>query len=369
MKQMILISMVCMILLSSAVLASVSLDVSWSTAVSTLRPGAATTIDLVISNTGTTSLTNVVIKSSGGPDLSVTSGQIELGGLLASGTAQGSITVKADEDAISRTSYVNLIVDYYTGTSQYSKTFTIPITIKRAPILQIVNVKYNDTISPGKTIWLTFDVKNSGQGPAKDLVVTLNQSDVFTIPESAGEIVIDELGGGKTTDLGFMITIDPDADIGINSVPITLGYYDETRVNQYSETKYIGLTVAGKIDFVVTVDSAIGGTSLVTISNRGTGSAEYLTVTATADKVSKEFYIGTLDSDDSETIEIPQPRSVGEYELTLNLDYKDLFNNEYSEDKIVTVRPSFGINYGFVLLLIIIIAASYWYFKKKKKKK
>ena len=369
MKKILLISMICMILLSSAVLASVSLDVSWSTAVDTLRPGAETTIDLAISNTGTTSLTNVVVKPTGGPDISVTSGHVELGGLLASGSGQASIAIRADEDAKSRTSYVSLVVDYYTGTSSYTKTFSIPVTIKREPILQIINVKYNDTISPGKTLWIIFDIKNSGVGPARDLVVTLNQSDVFTITESAGEIVIDELGGGRTEELGFMITIDPDADIGINSIPITLAYYDETGINEYSETKYIGLTVAGKIDFVVTVDSASGGTSMITISNRGTGSAEYLTVKATVGNVYKEFYIGSLDSDDSETIEIPQPRVAGEYELILELDYKDKFNTEYTEEKIVTVKPTFELNYGFVVLLIVIITASYWYFKKKKKKK
>ena len=152
MKKILLFAILFVILLSNVALATVSLDVIWQASVETMRPGGDATISLTITNTGTTVLTNVVITPTGGPDVSATSGKIELGGIPAASSNQGSISIKVDDDAISRTSYVHLDVDYYTSTSTHEKTFKIPVTIRRAPILQIVNVNYNDTLSPGKTL-------------------------------------------------------------------------------------------------------------------------------------------------------------------------------------------------------------------------
>ncbi|MDD5416749.1 MAG: hypothetical protein PHU12_02110, partial [Candidatus Aenigmarchaeota archaeon] len=232
MKKMILVSIVFLMLFASMAYAAASLDVSWQAATDTLRPGSETSISLTVTNTGTTDLTNVVITPSGGPYIITTSGKIELGGIPAGGSNQGSVSIRADSTAESRTSYVYLKVEYYTGTASNVKSFTIPIYIRREPILQIVNVNYDDVISPGKTITINFDIKNSGLGPAKDLIISLDQSSkVFTIPESAGELVIDTVGQDDVKTVGFVITIDPEADVGINSVPVVLKYYDETKSN------------------------------------------------------------------------------------------------------------------------------------------
>jgi hypothetical protein len=369
MKKAILLSVIFLILLSSTVFATVSLDVKWQTAVETLRPGAETTIALTLSNTGTTDLTNVVITPNGGPSITVTSGVTELGGLPAYGSSQGSISLRADKTAESKTSYVYLKVQYYTGTGTYDKTFTIPISIKREPILQIINVNYSDIVSPGKTITVKFDVKNSGLGPAKDLIVSLDQtSKLFSIPSSAGEVVIESLGSEETTTVPFTITVDPEADVGINSIPVILTYFDETKVNSYTDTKYIGLTVTGKIDFVVTVIKTGSGVAEISIANRGTAPAEYLAIKATSGSTSKEYYIGTLDSGDYESIDFPQP-GMGNFDVTLDLVYRDKFNNDYVEEKKVTVNPTFELNPGLLAVLVIILVGTFWYYNKNKKKK
>lgn len=368
MKKIILFSLIFVMILSSAVYATVDMDISWSSSSESIRPGGYTTIDLTIANTGTTYLTNVVITPSGGPDLTVTSGKISLGSLGVSRTQQGSIAVKANEDAVSRASYVYLDVDYYTGTSHYEKTFRIPVSINREPILQITNVKYSDMISPGKAVTMSFDIINSGLGPAEDLIVSLSQNDLYSIPGSSGETVIDSLGADERVSITFDLVIDPDADIGIDSIPVVLSYYDETRANAYDETKYIGLAVTGDIEFITNVEDAMGATAKITITNRGTGSAEYLTIKATSGNIEKEYYIGTLDSDDSESIDFPQPSQRGKYDVELELNYKDMFNNEYTETETVSVSPTLKINYNVLIILIFAAAAGYWFYKKKKKK-
>ncbi len=369
MRKMILISMISMILLSACVLATISLDITWQKAVDFVRPGSDSTIDLMITNTGTTSFTSVLVTPSAGPDLTVTSGKISLGNLVATASQQASIAYKVNEDAISRTSYIYLDIDYYTGTSSYEKTFRIPITIRREPTLQITNIQKSDAVTPGNTLVLQFDIRNSGQGAAEDLLISLGQSDLYNIAGSSGEVVIDSIGPDEAISVSFEITIDPDADIGLESIPVELEYYDESRVNAHSETKYIGLTVTGDIEFILSVESAIGGVADISIVNRGTGSAEYLNVIARSGGIVKEYYIGSLDSDDTETIQFPNPRPSGAYDVEIELHYKDLFNNEYTETKTITVNPTFHLDPTLIIVLIIIAAGSYWYYRKKIKKK
>lgn len=368
MKKVLIFSLIFAMVLSSSAYAMVDLDVSWQQAAESIRPGGYTTIDLIVANIGTEYLTNVVITPSAGPDLTVTSGKISLGSLGVTRTQQGSIAIKANEDAISRASYVYLDVDYYTGTRHYEKTFRIPVSINREPILQISDVKYSDTISPGKAVTLSFDIVNSGLGPAYDLIISLGQNDLYTVPGSSGETVIDMLDTDDKVTISFNLIIDPDADVGIDSIPIALSYYDETRANKYEETKYIGLAVTGDVEFITTVDSASGSVAEIILTNRGTGMAEYLTIKATSGNTVKEYYVGTLDSDDSETIEFPQSKQTGSYDVVLELDYKDMFGQEYNETITVNVNPSIKLNYGLLTVIIILVAGGYWFYKKKKKK-
>jgi len=185
--------------------AIVSLNVSWQLSVETLRPGGDATISLTFTNAGTSDITSVVATPTPGKYIKITSGKIDLGGVPATTSHQGAISIKIDEDAISTTSYVFLEVDYYTGTSGYEKSFYIPITIRRKPILEIRNVEYSDSVEPGKTVILSFDIFNSGDGPAKDLKIILNKTDLFTTLGSSGEVVIGNLDSSDYKDLEFSI--------------------------------------------------------------------------------------------------------------------------------------------------------------------
>jgi hypothetical protein len=357
--------------------AIVSLNVSWQLSVETLRPGGDATISLTFTNAGTSDITSVVATPIAGEYIKITSGKIDLGGVPATTSHQGAISIKVDEDAISTTSYVFLEVDYYTGTSSYEKSFYIPITIRRKPILEIRNVEYSDSVEPGKTVILSFDIFNSGDGPAKDLKIILNKTDLFTTPGSSGEVVIDNLDSSGYNHLEFSITIDPDASIGIDSIPAKFSYYDETKTNVYSETKNIGIRISGTIEFVTTFEPGENfyygniGKAEITISNSGSGSAEYVTIKANSDYGSKEFYIGSLDSDDSETIEFIQDlRSVSsKYPITLEISYKDKFQNSYAITKIVEVVPGNApFNYTIIIVVVVILIVGIWYYRKRKKK-
>ncbi len=374
-KIMILILFLILIGIAEAV--NISLTVSWQLSSSTVRPGGDLIIYLTVTNPGL-DLTGVVLTATAGPYVKLTSGgKIELGDMPATTSQQSSISVRVDEDAEATTSYVYLEAKYYYSNSEYKKTFYVPIIIKKDPILEIVNVNFNDTIEPGKTFLLSFDISNKGDSTARDIKVKLNKTTLFTTPGSTGEIIINELGPLKYESLDFLITINPDADIGIETIPVILSYYDNTKANNYTETKKIGLKVSGDVDFVVTIDSYNNfyygrtGEVSISISNRGLASAEYIQVIASSDFGSKEFYIGSLDSDDSETIDLPQDltRASGKYSIHLNLHYKDKYDNEYSFEKTVEVIPTNApIDYTTILIVIVVLAIIvYWIYKKRKK--
>ena len=107
------------------------------------------------------------------------------------------------------------------------------------------------------------------------------------------------------------------------------------------------------------------------IANRGLASAEYISVYAKSDFGSKEFYIGSLDSDDSETIDLPQnlAKASGKYPIHLTLNYRDKFDNDYSFEKTVEVMPTNApLDYTTILIVIVVLAIIvYWIYKKRKK--
>jgi hypothetical protein len=200
---------------------------------------------------------------------------------------------------------------------------------------------------------------------------------LFIVPTSSGEILIENLGAYQRKNVEFPLIFDPDASIGIESIVVKMMYYDETKSTSYSETAKIGLRVTGEADFVTSVDAGTNfflgsvGEAEITISNKGSGSAEFVTIKATSDYGSKEFYIGSLDSDDSETIDLPQDlRSVsGRYPITLEISYEDKYQNSYSVVKVVEAVPGNApMDYTIIIVVIVAGVIGYWYYRKKKKK-
>ena len=372
-KAIILIFLLCIAVAEAAVS---TINVSWQVSPSTLRPSSIATISLSVSNPSS-DLTNVVINSLPGPYVKITSGnKIELGSLPSLGSAQASISVMVDENAPSINSYIYVEVDYYTSsTSSSKKSFYIPLTIVREPIIQIKNVNFSSEPEPGKTINLSFDLKNEGLGIAKDIIVSLVPNSNFLVPGSS-EVFLSNLNNLETKTITFPLTISPDASVGTSSISVKITYYDEIRSSSYNQTKEIGLKISGNIDFITTVSSYNNfyygnlGKVLIAIANRGTAPASFVTVKASSEYGSKEFYIGSLDSDDSETIELPQDltKAKGKYVINLLINYRDKFDNSYSVEKFVEVIPENApFNYNFIFVLVFVLAFAYLFYRKRKK--
>ena len=356
---------------------NVSLTVSWTLSSSVVRPGGDLAIYLTATNPGL-DLNGVIITATPGPYLQLLSGnKIELGDMPATTSQQSSLSIRTDKNAEATVSYVYLEAKYYYSNTEYKKTFYIPVTIKKTPILEISNFNLDDTAEPGKTISISFDVSNKGDSIARDLNVKLNSTSLFTTLGSTGETIIGELAPSDSKRLSFLITINPEASIGIESIPVTLYYYDDTKSNNYTETKNIGLKISGSADFVIAASSYENfyygrtGNVIISIANKGTASADYISLIAKSDFGSKEFYIGSLDSDDSETITLSQDlaRVSGKYPVYLTLNYRDKFDNNYSFEKTIEVMPTNAPpDFNLFIIIGVILIVAYWLYRRRKKK-
>jgi hypothetical protein len=373
-----IILLTAILLIATVVEAAPSLSVSWTLSSQTLKPNSEAIMTLTFTNAGATEITNVFVKATPGQYLKIISNSsTELGALAVASTQQASINIKANSNAVTSNSFILLDVTYYSGTFSYSKSVYVPVEIRRYPILQIENVSYDKTTEPGKSVILSFDITNVGDGSAKYLKISLGNNSIFSVEGSGGESVIENLASHERQSVEFPIVINPDADVGINSFPVSISYQDEARISNYSQTINIGLTVTGDAAFVASVNPGSNfyygtvGEAAITISNKGSGPAEFVTITASSEHGSQEFYIGSLDVDDSDTIDLMQ-NLVGvssSYPITLEISYRDKFQNSYSVTKIVEAMPSAApTNYTLIVILVFVIVVGIWYYRKKKKK-
>jgi hypothetical protein len=362
--------------LATPVLAVEAVSIGYSVADATVRPGGQTNIQLTVSNPGTASTPSYInIFITPGPYLTVDPSTLTIASLGLGSSQLTNVNVRVSPNAISTTSYVTIKATYIVDGTSRDTTITIPVKIRRSPVLQIENVTYSRQPELGVSTVLSFDITNSGEGPAQDVRVSVNQSSAISVTGSSGEDFVTLIGPYGKAHLEFPITISPTADTGLFNIPVTLSYYDETKSDQSTVLKYIGLALGGRTEFITTLDSAKNfyfgrqGTASVSIANAGNSPAEFLIVRTSSPYGSKEVYVGKLDSDETQTVDIPQDLSGASkpYNLTLELVWKDAFGMEYTDTHQIELAPTSApieIGAGTVIVLLVAAGAAWWYRKR-----
>jgi uncharacterized membrane protein len=377
-------------------LADGSLTITSSVLDSKVRPGGETTVFLTLTNPSTTTAASSIrLYILPGPYTSSSNSYIEMGSLDVKASQQTSIIVKVGSSATSMTSYIVVKADYYAGTTQQETTINVPITIDRVPLLQATDVQYVPSIiEPGNEVALHFNLENDGDGIAKDIKVTLSQSPQEFVVDGSPETFIDNIDPKDSTSILFNIIVDPSVAIGTYSIPISVSYSDETRSENYTSIKNIGLVVTGKYNFIITPSQSVvasGKTGDVDIqtSNAGTQEAQYLNLQILPSNPIIEVspsavYIGNLKSDDYDmekfTFKIADDTSPGVYPLKLQLNYRDPYGKTYTQDFETNITVSSLKEYSssnapklspltIIILLLIIGAIAYFIYRKVRKKK
>ncbi|MBI4174420.1 MAG: hypothetical protein HY517_02145 [Candidatus Aenigmarchaeota archaeon] len=314
-----------------------------------LIPGQETTVFLTFKTTTAIAVRDITYSVTTGPFLSSETKTVNLGALGGSSSQQTSFKVKSSEDATTIISYVNVKATYKDDQGDRETNLNIPVNIRRVPIVQVSLVSYSrGSLEPGSITGLSIMVDNKGDGLARDTQITLNQSaQVFSIIGASGQIFIGDLNAGAQKSVNYTLAINPNADIGVYSVPIQITYKDETKTKSYTSNEAIGMILAGRNKILMLKESqgaiTAGGTGTVNVEtvNLGNQRVQFTILEFSApDKISVKplkVYVGKLDSDDSDTtrleVSAASDAQPGDYQILATVSYSDMFSNSYAEEK------------------------------------
>lgn len=358
--------------------AYVSLSVTSQTVPSIIEPGEKANLILTITNSGSEYARNIKLKMKAHAFVSPDARTYDLQNIAPSSSTTVTIPITVSSGAAEGTTAMFFTLDYYEGSSTGTSTIenSISVTVTKRTLIEISNVSYSkDLIEPGKTVTMNIELKNVGRGRMKDLMVSIENADSpFVSAEGSLETYLGEFNPSAKKTASFNLIIKKDAKTIVYSIPVTISYYDESGT-LHSDEKYIGMKINGKPEFVVNIDrlenAYAGNVGKITISiaNRGTATAQFLTAKFDADfdLTPKENYVGNLDPDDSSTVAAEvnlRGKAPGKYKLALELLYKDPYNQEFSEketlDFEIVQMPVQISATTQIIILAIVLAVAYW---------
>lgn len=378
MKKMILgisILILFSLMLASNSLAYVSFTVTKETIPSIVEPGEKANLVLTIRNSGTEVARNVKIKFS--PNLYITPDQYQYDiATIAAGSSQVlTVPVTISGSAGEGTVALPFTIEYETdigGANTFENSLSIQIT--RRIFIQVEDTTFNKAVvQPGDEVQMTVTFKNIGKGIIKDLRASLEDYSLpFVYIDSSK--YLGNIGQDATFTATFNLIVNKDAKTIAYNMPINISYYDESGVF-HTDRKYVGVKISGKPEFVVSIDSTdnmysgnIGKIS-VSIANRGTASAQFLTLKfdSNLDITPSEYYAGNLDPDDTSTVSLQvnlRGIETGRRSLNMSLMYKDPYNKDYSEvrtlDFEVTNQPIQVSGTTQIIIVAVAIVILYW---------
>ncbi len=253
------------------------------------------------------------------------------------------------------------------------------------------------SMAPGSTSSLKLRVKNTGDDTLFDVHVILPEEAAFFVPLDFSEKIIPSIESGEEATVEFQVGVSTNAEVKAYSVPLTIRYQGKTLGSQVV-TKNVGLRVAGTPELAVIASTSpapmtVGAQQYklsVQVSNVGNTAVRAVAVYVSSETLeflgSQKEYVGTLNLDDYSTSQFPvvvKPGTTpGTYEVSVELTYKDAYNNPYREthkasievvssDVAALARGPTSTNpfliVGGIVLLAAVLYFGYNRFLKKKK--
>lgn len=358
------------------------------------EPGKYVTVYIKLENSGTGTAKNLILVILPEYPFSLDPGksnQVYIGS-LGNNYHTAEFTLKIDEKALQGTSKLKVRYNLDEFQEFWSEQ-ELDVTIQAGNnVFSISNIETEPTnIAPGSSGKIKVEVENLAGSYFSDLSASIDLSDddlPFAPYNSPTEKSLYQLAPNQKHEFVFDIIASPDAEAKIYKVPLTLTYSDNTGT-EYTKSELIGVIVNSVPDISVTVDDTdllrdnMIGTITLKIVNKGFNDVKFMNLKLTeTDKfeilsASPEEYIGNLDSDDFETVEFKlMLKDSEELEIPLELEYKDMNNNPYTEHLAVKLKiysaKDLGQNGGsktIWLVLIIIVVAGYFIYKRRKKNK
>jgi hypothetical protein len=258
-------------------------------------------------------------------------------------------------------------------------------------ILEIVSVASDpEQIAPGQSSQVSIVVRNDADSLLKDINFNLGFSD-SSLPlapyQSSSQRKLSQLKSGYQDTLIFNVIASPGASPGLYKVPLNITYNDE-KGNSYFLKEILALTIGDLpqirpfIKKSTSLKSGSPGKITVGLANAGTTDIKFLELSVLPSEdyqlisTSDYFYIGDLDSDDteSEEIDIYINSWRDKVILPVQLRYYDannhLFQQQYNLE--MNLYSSWTLEkYGIVksnssgmIIVIILLLLGFFYYKR-----
>jgi len=383
--------------LANAALTGISVDISKYEPYPA-QPGQYIDVWISVQNIGGGSAENVQVRVSPSYPFSIDPNENatkDLGTLIGGQEAVMKFKVRVDQNAVQGNNFLD--VQYkYGGFDWITKRMEISVQTHDA-ILSINRVSTEpDTLVPGKTGSLVFELQNMADSFLSDVKVKLdlsNESMPFVVVNSSSEKWISNIDSGKNETVSFAILTFPNAESKIYKVPFEISYYDSLGT-EYTKADTLGIVVGNVpiiemlLDKTTIKKAGTTGTVTFEIINKGLTSIKFLTVeiekTDDFDITSpSKLYVGELGSDDTDSFDMSfyiKPNSKSTIDIPVKLQYLDSTNKEYSITENVQLRlysdsemSSYNLNNGnstvVIVAAIAILAIAGWFVYTKWIKK
>lgn len=368
-----------------------------------VEPGQILTVKFKIENTGEEATIDTIVKLLPKFPFSLYGDQAEknLGKLRAGQTGADAAIVeyklKVEETAVEGDAEIELMVrsTQDAWVSYTDNELLIAIQTHDA-VLDIAKITQEpETISPGGTAKVNFLIKNLADSLLKDIQFRLEFSS-STLPlapyQSSSERRIAQLQSNFQQSLSFQLIADPAASSGLYKIPLNITYNDEK--GKHYMVKDILAVLIGEKPYLKTsikktsvLQANQPGKLTLEIANAGPTDVKFveLTLLPSPDyqlvSPSLYFYLGDIDSDDteSEEIDVFVNKKVKTLAVPIQLKYADANNQPYQQNLELNLAlysssqlKKFGIIekdklwlYGLVLLLL---GLGYFFYRHSRKK-
>ncbi|MDD3178639.1 MAG: hypothetical protein PHR26_03920 [Candidatus ainarchaeum sp.] len=256
--------------------------------------------------------------------------------------------LKTSPDALDRT--YNLNFKYKrNGFETYTiKNIEIDVSGDNA-IVDIISSNI-ETAEIGKNSEVSLTIKNLGGKNAKDIFITLdNSEDTYINILDLKTKYIENLEIGSEQIIKFRINVSKNASLNSYTLPITIEYKDND--GNYETNRNIGIEIIDNPEIITNILSVGENYKLkanstekisLEIYNIGNVDAESVYINLISDIANApSYFIGSIEKDNYDSIELDlQTRNItlGEYNITLEVYYKDRNLKEQMIQKEITIE-------------------------------
>ena len=251
-----------------------------------------------------------------------------------------------------------------------------------------VNSVSVDKVSPGEDGIIKVNVENDGNRDIDFLSFNIEFPEDKIIPIGCSSASLNELKEDDDETFAFRFNVAKNLAAGTYSLSYLINYEENNAKREQKGT--IGIVVSAEPELEVTADiesPIIGqqGTLNIRVVNKGLADARFVSLSIESDDITflgeRSEYIGTIDSDDFESVSFDIIPTTRRPDLSVRIEYKDFENNDKTEEfspSLIAYTEEQALSLGlisknntliYVVIAIVILLVWYFWRRAKKRKK